>query len=95
MPGKRSLAKPQRTRMLDTLIIIGDRVFHLPTPKDESPWENIKREAINCSLQVLSYQWQVRISFMHNRNARAFFCCDAFMQKKASVHIPTSLFLNC
>ena len=55
MLGKRSLARPT-SGVLDTLIIIGDSVFHLPIPKDESPWENIKRKAINCSLQVLDYQ---------------------------------------
>ena len=25
--------------MLDILIIVGDRVFHLPNPRDEGPWE--------------------------------------------------------
>ena len=40
---------------------------------EDCTYENIKREAINCRLQVLGYQLQVRILFMHNRNARAFF----------------------
>ena len=40
---------------------------------EHGAYENLKREAINCRLQVLGYQLQVRISFMHNRNARAFF----------------------
>ena len=62
---------------------------------EDGTYENIQREPINCTLQVLGYQLQVRIiSFMHNRNARAFFCCDVFIQKKASVDIPRSLFLN-
>ena len=63
---------------------------------EEGTYENIQREAINCRLQVLGYQLQVRIiSFMHKRSARSFFCCDFFMQKKASVDIPRSLLLNC
>ena len=40
---------------------------------EDCTYENIKREAINCRLQVLGYQLQVRILLMHNRNARAFF----------------------
>ena len=40
---------------------------------EDGTYENIKREAINCRLQVLGYQLQVRILFMHNRNTRAFF----------------------
>ena len=48
---------------------------------EHGAYENLKREAINCRLQVLGYQLQVRISFMHNRNARAFFCY-VFTQKK-------------
>ena len=31
------------------------------------------------------FHLKVRISFMHNRNARAFFCCDVFMHKKRGV----------
>ena len=83
MLGKRSLARP-RSRMLDTPIIIGDRVSHLPTPRMKDPgnedvledgaYENKKREAINYRSQVLGYHLQIRISFMHNRNARALFC---------------------
>ena len=58
-------------------------------PGDEDVLEDgacIKREAINCRLHILGYQLQVGISFMHNRNARGFFCY-VFMQKKASVDI--------
>ena len=40
MLSKRSLARP-RGRMQDTLYIIRDRIFHLPTPKDETPWEQV------------------------------------------------------
>ena len=35
---------------------------------EDGTYENIKREAINCRLQVLGYQLQVRILFMHNTN---------------------------
>ena len=62
---------------------------------EDGTYENIQREELNCRLQGLGYQLQVRISFMHNRNARAFFCCDVFMQKKATVDILKILFLNC
>ena len=62
---------------------------------EDGAFQKITREAINCRLQVLGYHLQVRISFMHNRNARAFFCSNVFMQKKATVDILKSLFLNC
>ena len=49
---------------------------------EDGRYKNTKRESINCRLQVLGHELQDRISFIHNRNARAFFCCDVFMEKK-------------
>ena len=78
MLGKRSLARP-KSRMQGTLILLllETRSFISPpqamkVPRNEgvledSMYENIKREAINCKLQVAGYQLQVRISLMHNR----------------------------
>ena len=58
--------------------------------------EKITREAINCRLQVLGYHLQVRISFMHNRNARAFFVVMFSCKKRQLLTvILKSLFLNC
>ena len=55
MLGKRSLARPT-SRMQDTLIIItGDRVFHLPTPSDESPSEMIFLTVVACEIGRNSY----------------------------------------
>ena len=35
---------------------------------ENSMYENIKGESINCRFQVLGYQLQVRILFKHNRS---------------------------
>ena len=94
--------------MLDTLIIIlleshwslisppqGMKVPGNEDVLEDGTHENIQREAINCRLQVSAYQLQVRISFMHNWNARAFFIVMFSCKNKASVDIPRSLLLNC
>ena len=59
---------------------------------EDGTYENIKRDAINCRLQVLGYRLQVKISLMNDRNVTAFFCCDVFMQKKASVDVPCYIY---
>ena len=76
--------------MLDILIIVGDRVFHLPNPRDEGPWERgciggwhvRKYTERSNKMQVAGCRLQVRISLTHDRNARAFFVVMFSCQKR-------------
>ena len=53
---------------------------------EDGTYKNINREAIKLLVAGFKgYQLQVRISFMHNWNARAFFCCDLFICKNKAI----------